>query len=140
MTQQTATYGEGDSSYRAAGEYPGIRQLVDHFYDEMESLPQARNILLMHPKDLEESREKLADFLSGWLGGPRVYQQKRGEIRLPMAHKHLAIGPAERDTWLQCMHRALDQMPWQASFKTYLLAQLSIPADRIRAVSEHRQN
>ena len=137
MNSAAQKYGNDDSSYRAAGEYAGIRQLVDYFYDQMASLPEARRIFEMHPPKIEQSREKLADFLSGWLGGPRVYQEKRGEIRLPMVHRHLDIGVAERDAWLKCMQLAIAQMPWDMEFKTYLLAQLSIPAERIRAVAEN---
>ena len=44
--------------YRAAGELAGITSLVDAFYANMDSLPEARVIRKMHPDDLTESTEQ----------------------------------------------------------------------------------
>lgn len=54
--------------YQAAGELVGITRLVDEFYANMDSLPEAKVIRNMHPPDLTESRKKLTYFLCGWLG------------------------------------------------------------------------
>jgi hemoglobin len=129
---ETPPYGHLDTSFQAAGGQAGIRKLVDRFYDEMERLPQARKILEMHPKDLETSRDKLALFLCGWLGGPRLYPEKYGPISIPLAHQHLAIGPAEKEAWLQCMRIAVAEQPYAEDFKKYLLEQLAFPAERVR--------
>jgi len=122
-------YGEGDVSFRAAGGETGIRRLVDSFYDYMGKLPEAEAIFEMHPADLEVSRDKLARFLCGWLGGPRLYREKYGPIAIPSAHRHLEIGPAERDAWLLCMEKALEEQPYDRAFKQYLLEQLAVPAE-----------
>jgi hemoglobin len=127
-----STYGEGDSSYQAAGGESGLRYLVDAFYGAMETLPQAKKIRDMHPKDLTESKDKLARFLCGWLGGPKRYNEKYGSIRIPKAHSHLDIGTGERDAWLLCMKEALKTQPYDAEFKVYLIEQLFVPADRSR--------
>ena len=125
-------YGDGDTSFLAAGGEAGIRRLVDDFYDRMERLPEAAAIRAMHPEDLEESRDKLSRFLCGWLGGPKRYREKYGPISIPSAHAHLAIGSAERDAWLLCMREALTQQPWKDDFKAYLIRALSVPAERCR--------
>ena len=130
--QEVRTYGDGDSSYLAAGGEAGLRRLVDDFYDAMAHLPEAKRIRDMHSKDLTGSRDKLARFLCGWLGGPKRYQEKYGTIRIPKAHNHLDIGLEERDAWLRCMEEALKTQPYALSFKTYLMAQLFVPADRSR--------
>ena len=44
-----AAYGVEDASFRAAGEYEGIKALVDG-YDAMEALPAAKKIRDMHPR------------------------------------------------------------------------------------------
>lgn len=128
-------YGIGAASYQAAGELAGITQLVNAFYDEMERRPDAAVILAMHPDDLSESRTKLACFLSGWLGGPKLYQERYGGIRIPQFHKHLPIGRPETEAWLNCMAAAIDAQPYAESFKAYLLAQLKIPAARVQQVA-----
>jgi len=127
-------YGSGDTSFQAAGGEAGLRRLVDAFYDEMQRDPAARRILEMHPDDLAVSRDKLARFLSGWLGGPRRYQEKYGSITIPGAHRHLDIGESERDAWLRCMAVAVGRQPYADEFKDYLLEQLFVPAERIRQV------
>lgn len=132
-------YGIDDASYLAAGKYAGIEQLVNCFYDYMETLPVATTILRMHPPDLTESREKLIRFLCGWLGGPKLYNEKYGPIRIPMAHLHLHVTEAERDAWLLCMQKAVDDQDFDASFKTYFMQQIFIPAERVRQVGTARR-
>ena len=131
-TKEPTKFGVGDASYRAAGGEAGIRHLVDAFYDEMEQAEHAQTIRHMHPQNLEISRDKLARFLCGWLGGPNLYREKYGPMSIPGTHAHLDIGLAERDAWLNCMSFAIDQQPYTDAFKRYLLEQLSIPAERVR--------
>ena len=131
----TARYGYQDTSFQAAGGLEGIRRLVDCFYDMMEQLPQAQVIRAMHDADLSTSRDKLTYFLCGWMGGPRHYAEKYGPINIPQVHRHLKIGEEERDAWLLCMAKAIEQQPYAAAFKVYLLQQLAIPAERVRVTS-----
>lgn len=129
------TFGVGDASYRAAGGTEGLLQLSRRFYEVMDTLPAARTIRNMHPADLSSTTERLAYFLCGWLGGPRLYSEKFGGINIPMFHSHLPIGVAERDAWLLCMAHAVDEQPYSPEFKRYLLTQLHVPAERIRMVA-----
>lgn len=126
------TYGIGDSTLRAVGGEIALRELVDRFYDAMERLPEARGIRELHPDDLTLSRDKLFTFLTGWMGGPRRYRERFGPISIPAAHRHLPIGPEERDAWLLCMATALDEMNLDAELKHYLLTQLRHPAEMCR--------
>ncbi len=136
MSQKENRFGYKDNSYKAAGELAGITKLVDNFYHYMDTLPQAKMIRDMHPKDLTLSKQKLSYFLSGWLGGPKLYQEHFGSIKIPLAHGHLAVTEAERDTWLLCMEKAAEDQDYSESFKRYLLEQLFIPAERIRQVCQ----
>ncbi len=45
-----------------------IRDLVEKFYDIMDSDPKVTGIRAMHSADLTEAREKLFMFLTGWSG------------------------------------------------------------------------
>lgn len=121
--------------YQEAGELAGITRLVDEFYINMDTLAEAETIRSMHPSDLTESRMKLTYFLCGWLGGPKLFQQHYGPISIPAFHKQFPIGYEERDAWLLCMQRALAVQPYSTQFKDYLLAALSIPAERVREVN-----
>lgn len=125
-------FGTGDASYCAAGQEEGIRVLVDSFFDRMERDARFAVIHNMHPDDNAMSRDKLARFLCGWLGGPKRYQEKYGPIGIPRAHGHLPISYDERDQWLTCMQESIDEQPYATAFKEYLLAQLRVPAEGVR--------
>ncbi|MGB1586845.1 MAG: group II truncated hemoglobin [Thermoplasmatota archaeon] len=129
-------FGTGDASYRAAGKIEGLMKLASDFYDYMDQVPDAAVIRKMHPSDIDDTKKRLAYFLAGWLGGPRLYDQSYGPINIPDFHKHLPIREAERDAWLLCMNKAIDDQDYDESFKHYLLEQLRFPAERIRQVSE----
>lgn len=87
-----------------------IRQLVDRFYDVMDSQPEAAGIRALHPADLAESRDKLYWFLVGWSGGPPMYIERFGHPRLRARHLPFPIGESERDQWLWCMDRAMQEI------------------------------
>ena len=129
-TRQPGEYGYEDTSLLAMGGEPGVRKLVDHFYDRMAALPEAKRILTMHP-DIPLAREKLAVFLVGWLGGPRRYSERWGPIRIPVAHSHLSISQADHDAWLLCMDEAVDLMEVPADFKVYFKREIRVPAKRV---------
>lgn len=125
-------YGTGDASFQAAGGEAGIRKLVDDFFDLMGSDARFATIYEMHPEDKDVSRDKLARFLCGWLGGPKLYHEKYGSIGIPRVHGHLAIATPERDQWLACMREAVEQQPFSDDFKQYLMEQLFVPAEAVR--------
>jgi len=125
-------YGTGDASFQAAGGQAGLRQLVDMFFDRMGTDERFATIYAMHPPDKEVSRDKLFRFLCGWLGGPKLYNEKYGAIGIPRVHAHLKIATPERDQWLTCMTESVAEQPFDADFKTYLMEQLFVPAEAVR--------
>lgn len=131
-------FGHQDHSYQSAGGETGLMKLSKDFYGFMDSLPAAKVIRAMHPSDLTLSIEKLALFLCGWLGGPRLFQNKFGPIHIPQRHSHLKISATEKEAWLLCMQKALENQPYDESFKDYLITQLQVPAARIQAMCEER--
>ena len=93
--------------YEEIGGALPLRELVDRFYDHMAALEETRGIRDLHPEDLASSREKLFMFLSGWSGGPELYRERHGHPRLRARHAPFPIGDSERNQWLLCMLRAL---------------------------------
>lgn len=134
MNPENKQYGVEDASYKAAGQLAGLTKLVNSFYDFMETLPEATVIRGMHQKDLTQARKKLRYFLSGWLGGPKLYSKHYGSIAIPSAHKHLPIGNEEMEAWIFCMQKAVAEQPYEESFRIYLIEQLRVPAERIKVV------
>jgi hemoglobin len=90
----------------------------------------------MHPPDLQGSRDKLYEFLSGWLGGPPLYVEKRGHPRLRARHLPFPIDDAARDAWLMCMDRALEECVSDAMLKEMLRGAFGNMANHMRNVGE----
>ncbi|SCB17098.1 group II truncated hemoglobin [Rhizobium lusitanum] len=103
MSEETITL------YEAIGGDRTVRALTARFYELMDTLPEAANCRAVHPPSLEGSQEKFYEYLTGYLGGPQLYIEKRGHPRLRSRHFVAAIGPRERDEWLLCFRRAMDE-------------------------------
>jgi hemoglobin len=95
--------------YEAVGGDAGVRALTRRFYALMDTLPEAAACRAIHPEDLTGSEEKLYEYLSGWLGGPPLYTEKRGHPMLRRRHFVAPIGAAEHDGWMLCFTRALEE-------------------------------
>lgn len=96
--------------YQAIGGADGVSALCRRFYHLMDTLPEAARCRAIHPADLSGSEAKFYDYLTGYLGGPPVYVEKHGHPRLRSRHFGSEIGPLERDEWLLCFNRALDEI------------------------------
>jgi hemoglobin len=118
--------------YELLGGDAGIRQLADVFYDVMDELPQAETIRHMHAQHLSDIKQKLYEYLSGWMGGPHHYADKYGGVCLTKPHKPYAIGPVERDQWLLCMDEALRRVGASEEVKAMLKEPMFMIADAIR--------
>lgn len=118
--------------YERIGGEAKVRQLVDSFYDHMDELPEAYGIRKMHPRDLSGSRQKLFDFLSGWMGGPQLYVEKHGHPMLRRRHLPFPIDDTARDQWLMCMKLALADVVESARLRDELYASFSKVADHMR--------
>jgi hemoglobin len=122
--------------YEKIGGEEGVRSLVNRFYDLMDSAPEAQNIRRLHAKSLNQSREKLFMFLSGWSGGPQLYLKKFGHPRLKARHMPFTIGTVERDEWLWCMNKALDKSGFDPGLVNDLKKHFAETADLMRNQAE----
>jgi hemoglobin len=108
-TETTAERKVQKSPYDMIGGEAMVRKVVDRFYDIMDTDPAAAGIRAMHTKDLGPMRERLSAFLSGWLGGPQLYFQMPDRKCIVSAHKPYAIGESERDQWMMCIRKAMEE-------------------------------
>ncbi len=120
MIEQRAgnPWGDAATPFAAIGGAERVRLLADIFYDTVAATAPALRAML--PRDDSVSREKLYEFLSGWMGGPQLYIEKRGHPRLRMRHFPFAIGPDEVAEWLRCMGAALDELGVDGPLRTFL--------------------
>lgn len=101
----TTTDPGGETVFQLVGGQSFFDQLVDRFYDGVESDTVLRPL---YPEDLEPGKRALALFLGQYWGGPTTYSDEKGHPRLRMRHFPFRIGQAEHDAWLHHMLVALD--------------------------------
>ena len=123
---------ERQSIYEAIGGIDKVDELVDRFYDLMALEPQFAELQAIHPPDSTSSREKLKFFLTGWMGGPDIYSPKYGHPMLRARHLHFKIGILERNQWLACMYRALEECGIDGNIAKQLEESLFNTADWMR--------
>ncbi|MFK5998965.1 MAG: group II truncated hemoglobin [Rhodobacterales bacterium] len=88
-----------------------LRDLVNDFYDLVETLPQGHNLLKLHLRGhgLAHVRQEQFDFMSGFLGGRRYYEETHGHMDVREIHAHIPIRAQDAEDWLFCMDTALAQ-------------------------------
>jgi len=118
--------------YQRIGGTEKVRALVHRFYQIMDELPESYGIRKMHAEDLQNSEDKLFKFLSGWMGGPQLFIQEFGHPMLRRRHLPFAIGNAERDQWLLCMNKALQEIVEDESLRKDLAIAFAGVADHMR--------
>ncbi|MHA6140965.1 group II truncated hemoglobin [Pseudomonas mohnii] len=118
--------------YQLLGGKAGVRALCEAFYAIMDTQPEAADIRRMHGSDLGPIKEKLYEYLSGWMGGPPLYQLRHGTVCMSKPHQPYAIGTRERDQWLLCMDLALERIGASAEVKAMLQGPMARIADAVR--------
>ena len=120
------------SAFELIGGETRLRELVDRFYDLMDLEPEFAGIRVLHPATLEDSRNKLYWFLSGWTGGPNLYTERFGHPRLRARHLPYAIASGERDQWLRCMAWAMQDVGIAEALQERLMQSFYQTADWMR--------
>jgi hemoglobin len=100
------------SMFLILGGEPGVRALVDRFYDLMDVDADLKLLRDVHGTNLDQARDKLFWYLCGYFGGPQHYIERFGHPRLRARHLPFSIGIAERDQWLLCMARAMKELDY----------------------------
>ena len=118
--------------FELIGGEPGVRALVERFYDLMELEPAYAVLRGVHAPDLASARDKLFWFLCGWLGGPQHFVERFGHPRLRARHMPFKIGLQERDPWLACMDQAMGDVELEPGLRQQLQKSFFQTADWMR--------
>jgi len=123
---------EQSNAFEWLGGEQRVRELVDRFYDLMDLDEDLSALRATHGPSLDNARDRLFWFLCGWLGGPDHYIQRFGHPRLRMRHMPFAIGTLERDQWVLCMGRAMQDIAVPSALADRLLTSFFETADWMR--------
>lgn len=131
--QATISDGTHRSLYHLVGGKAGILNMVKIFYDLVETEHFAHPLLLLHLRGngLAHARVEQFNFLSGFLGGPKLYVERHGHSNIRTMHEHVEINAASKDIWLACMTMAIDQIGLEATTKNQLMRHLTAAAERL---------
>ncbi len=133
QAQESATaQPTGDSMYEWIGGEQTVRDLVNRFYDIMDSDESVKPIRDMHKEDLSPMRLSLFEFLSGWLGGPPLFIQRHGSPCLTGAHRPFKIDAAARDQWMHCMNQAMVDIGIEEKYREMLTPAFERMAEMMR--------
>ena len=117
--------------YELLGGEQGVRTIVDRFYDRMDD-EEFAPIRAMHQPDLGPMRVGLFEFLSGWLGGPQLYVERKGSPCLTGAHLPFRIDARASDLWMRCMTQAMRDAGVADRYRDALLPALQGIAGSLR--------
>ncbi|MCF6171842.1 MAG: globin [Bacteroidales bacterium] len=104
------------SKYSLIGD-ENIKKLVHDFYLEIR---KDELLLPMYNNDLEGAEQRLYLFMAQYLGGPALYNEKRGHPRLKKRHAPFRVDEEAKKHWLENMRTALDKSAIPAVHKDYL--------------------
>ena len=111
-------WGDAATPYEEIGGGHAVDALSEAFYDLIEE--ESPTLRTMLPASTRNTRKKFAMYLSGWLGGPPLYEEKWGHPRLRMRHMPFPIGAGEADEWMRCMRKALDRAGVGGPLRSFL--------------------
>ncbi len=103
-----------------------LRELVEHFYDLVESIPEGRQIMSLHLKHhgIAQTRIEQFNFLSGFMGGRKYYLEKHRHMNVKEIHAHIPIFEQDAEDWLSIMDRTLNDLDHTGSHIDRLRATL----------------
>ncbi len=97
------------SFYDLIGGKSGLNALVANYIRALRTRAEASDLLaLFEGRSLERYEMRLEEFLSGWLGGPALYQHRHGLPMLREGHRSIRIDAKLKNAWLLCMRDAID--------------------------------
>lgn len=128
-----------DTPYAQIGGRDAVFRLSERFYDVMEEREPA--LARLHELDengkvSRRSRDRFGLFLVGWLGGPDDYARQHGHPRLRMRHARVPVDVAQRDAWIRCMDRAMDECALPSPTRDFLSQRFREVANFLRNVEE----
>jgi hemoglobin len=94
------------------GGEPVLRALVERFYDVIEEHPRGSQIVKLHKRGhgMVHARAEQFNFLSGFMGGRRYYDEKHGHMDVKLMHAHVPVSAEDAENWLLCLDQALGDL------------------------------
>lgn len=102
-----------------------LSDLVNAFYRRVGKHP---DLIPIFPEDLTEVARKQKQFLTQYLGGPRLYTEEHGHPMMRARHLPHEITPTRMKAWLSCMSKAMDEVELTGPVRDEFFARLTLTA------------
>lgn len=103
-----ATAQRSISLFSRIGGSDGVIALVDAYIHALCTRDDVIELRKLYENaSLEKYRARLIEFLTGWLGGPTIYQARHGMPLLREGHRSIHINEDLCAQWNRCMRDAL---------------------------------
>lgn len=122
--------------YERLGGEAAVRRLTDCFYDLMDADPKYAALRAIHHEEMAMIRGKLFKFMSGWLGGPGLYEEEYGHPRLRQRHMPFVVNVQLRNEWVACFAQAMAECGVEQSLAEELLLPVFTLGDWMRNQDE----
>ena len=121
------------SLYEEIGGDDGIQHLVDTFYNIIETDDKAKKLHILHLRGggITNAKKEQHLFMSGFLGGPKLYLEKHGHANLKTMHEHVVVDEEAKDIWLNCMEKAMDEVALSEAIQEKLMRIFTPVAERL---------
>jgi len=128
--------GSKQKLYDMVGGAGAIRELVENFYDIVESDPDGAPVhrLHLHGMGVNHLRQAQFEYLCGFLGGPQFYIERYGHSNNRKIHEHVEIGALEVESWLKCMDKAIEKAGFSAEVHQRLMAVFKQSAESLKNI------
>ncbi|MEY3236249.1 MAG: hypothetical protein RI883_350 [Bacteroidota bacterium] len=94
-----------------------LQKLIIVFYDLVFS---SEKIAPLFKNNKEDIKEKQFMFLTQFLGGPQLYNEKYGHPKMRARHLPHAISEEAKEEWLKCMKLAIETLDLSDELKIAL--------------------
>ena len=122
-----------ESLYARIGGEVGVIRLVKAYLTALTTLPSVHYLRSLYPEDLSHYECRMTEFLSTWLGGPALYQERHGMPMLREMHRDFPINSQARDEWMFCMRTALQETITDQDLRLFLEGAFWRMADSLRS-------
>ena len=121
------------SLYDEIGGDEGVQHLVETFYNIVETDESAKKLHILHLRGsgIANSKKEQHLFMSGFLGGPKLYLEKHGHANLKNMHAHVVVDESSKDIWLNCMEKAMDEIALPEDTQEKLMRIFTPVAERL---------
>lgn len=127
------TVGAQKSLYDEIGGDEGVHRLVENFYNIVETDAAAKKLHILHLRGngIANAKQEQHLFMSGFLGGPKLYLEKHGHANLKTMHAHVELDEESKDIWLSCMEKAMSAVSMTEDIQQKLMLIFKPVAERL---------